>query len=237
MSEFPKPDERKYEMRYVPIGELKPAEYNPRKISNDELDKLALSIQQNGFIDPVIANKDKTIIGGHQRVKAAQRLGIQEVPVIFVDLDKQQEKVLNLALNRIGGSFDEELLTKIIQELPREMLDGTGFSQEEIEVALGKAIQEEEQEKAPRLMVNSGDVFLLGDHKIMCGDGTNHEHFQKLMGEEKPEVLLDLFSGSVFITSNKDGSNCRMMENDPGYVDVIIARWERLTGKKAVKIA
>lgn len=115
------------------IKKLKPAEYNPRKIDQDELQRLATSIKEFGFVDPVIVNKDMTIIGGHQRVKAAKLLGWSDVPCNVLDLTKTQERVLNLALNKISGRWDEELLTKLLQEIKKEdALELTGFSEDEL---------------------------------------------------------------------------------------------------------
>src|ERR1700722_6117278 len=92
-----------YPPRIIPIKDLIPATYNPRKIEPKELNKLKRSLTRFGFVEPVVANKDMTVIGGHQRLKAAEALGIVEVPVIFVDIPKGDEKALNLALNRISG--------------------------------------------------------------------------------------------------------------------------------------
>ena len=83
---------------YIPISELKPAPYNPREISRHDFEALKGSIQEFGFVDPVIVNKDNSIIGGHQRVDAAKELGIDAVPVVFVDVAGEQAKILNLAL-------------------------------------------------------------------------------------------------------------------------------------------
>jgi ParB/RepB/Spo0J family partition protein len=91
----------------VPLGHLDPAPYNPRKISEQQLEALARSMKEFGVVDPVISNRDGTVIGGHQRIRAAERLGLSELPVIYVDLPKEKEKALNLALNRISGEWDE----------------------------------------------------------------------------------------------------------------------------------
>lgn len=117
----------------IKIADLKPAEYNPRKISEEELNRLVASIKEFGMVDPVIVNKDMTVIGGHQRIKAAERLGFTEVPCNVLNLNKTQEKILNLALNKIGGEWDDEQLMKILQELETEDgLDLTGFTEQEL---------------------------------------------------------------------------------------------------------
>jgi len=94
-------------------GELKFYLGNPRKISDDMLFKLRQSIKEFGFVDPLIINKDNEVIGGNQRLKAAVEEGIEEVPVVVVELSRDKEKALNLALNKIQGEWDEELLRRI----------------------------------------------------------------------------------------------------------------------------
>ena len=76
----------------VPLGHLDSAPYNPRKISKQQLEALSSSMKEFGVVDPVIANRDGTVIGGHQRIKAALRLGLPEVPVIYVDLPKERRR-------------------------------------------------------------------------------------------------------------------------------------------------
>ncbi|HNX02206.1 MAG TPA: ParB N-terminal domain-containing protein [Candidatus Cloacimonas sp.] len=113
------------------ITELIKAEYNPRRISEHMLQKLQDSIREFGFVEPIIINKDNTIIGGHQRVAAAENLGLTEVPVIVVDLTKDQEKKLNLALNKIVGEFNPEKLVVLLNELDDISL--TGFTESELQ--------------------------------------------------------------------------------------------------------
>jgi ParB/RepB/Spo0J family partition protein len=105
-------------IQQVKIIELRPAEYNPRAMSEAEMAKLMKSIMQFGFVDPAIVNqypgRENVIVGGHQRVEAAKKLGYEEVPVVYVNLDLNKEKLLNLALNRIQGSWDEEKLRTLL---------------------------------------------------------------------------------------------------------------------------
>ncbi|MFH1485104.1 MAG: ParB N-terminal domain-containing protein, partial [Chloroflexota bacterium] len=92
-------------IEWVPIDQLRPDPANPRRISDAELETLTRSIQQFGFVDPVIARKeDCVVIGGHQRLLAARRLGLETVPVVFVNLSIEQARLLNIALNKISGS-------------------------------------------------------------------------------------------------------------------------------------
>lgn len=109
----------------IEISKLNHAEYNPRQITEKQMDKLVKSIEYYGFVEPVVVNKDFTIIGGHQRVKAYEILGNKTIPCTFVDLDKQNEKALNIALNKTGGEFDADMLQSLLSDLSQ-----TGFDLE-----------------------------------------------------------------------------------------------------------
>ena len=112
----------------VKVEDLKPAEYNPRKISDKVMEDLKATIQQYGLVEPLVVNKDMTLVGGHQRLRAAKELGMKEVPCYFIDVDKEAEKKLNLALNKITGEFDFAKLT----EFSVETLKSVGFADFEI---------------------------------------------------------------------------------------------------------
>ena len=110
--------DHKLSVVHVPIDDLRPDPANPRRISDAELESLTRSIRRFGFVDPVIARlEDKSVVGGHQRLLAARRLGLASVPVILLDLPADQARLLNLALNKISGSWDEELLARLLAEL------------------------------------------------------------------------------------------------------------------------
>jgi hypothetical protein len=113
---------------YVLVSLLKPAPYNPRKISPEEMDKLKLSLNTYGFVDPAIVQRSTgIIIGGHQRVEAARQLGWTEVPVVYVNIDDVKSKTLNLALNKISGDWDFPKLKDLFVELdtrPRRRYGG-----------------------------------------------------------------------------------------------------------------
>lgn len=118
------------------VADLKPAEYNPRKRlqpGDEEYERLKRSIETFGYVDPIIVNADGTVIGGHQRLYVLQELGYSEADVAVVDLSKQDEKALNIALNKISGEWDEEKLAAIFAELDLEgyELENTGFDKAE----------------------------------------------------------------------------------------------------------
>lgn len=117
-----------------PIKGIKTAKYNPRKISDQALASLKQSIERFGFVDPVIVN-DRTgvLVGGHQRIKAAKELGLEAVPVVGVNLDEGEEKALNVALNKISGEWDLDLLRGVLEDVQAAGLDLslTGFTEDE----------------------------------------------------------------------------------------------------------
>src|SRR5438105_4253456 len=106
------------QIEHVDIDDLRPDPANPRRISDAELESLTRSMREWGFVQPVLVRKeDHVVIGGHQRLLAARRLGIKTVPVIFVDMSQDQARLLNVALNRISGEWDEELLARLLADL------------------------------------------------------------------------------------------------------------------------
>ena len=119
------------------VEELNPSVYNPRKISGQQLKALKASIRENGILEPLIVNQQTgfTVVSGHQRLRVAKELGFTEVPVKVIDVDENKEKVLNLALNKIGGAFDtpklENVLRDVVQFAGTE-IEQTGFTPQEI---------------------------------------------------------------------------------------------------------
>lgn len=123
------------EVQEIKVSELKPSAYNPREITEKDFSSLKKSIQEFGFVEPVVINKEKGIIGGHMRVKAAQELSMETIPCVTVDLPPEREKLLNLALNRISGRWNTQKLGELIVDLSTKKvdLDLSGFEGWEIE--------------------------------------------------------------------------------------------------------
>ena len=125
------------------LADLHPAEYNPRlelRPGDPAYEKIARSIEQFGYVDPLVVNKDGIVIGGHQRLRVLLYLGATEADVVVLDLDKDRDKALNVALNKITGDWDPVKLTELIGELD---LDGydlslTGYSEKELEAILAE---------------------------------------------------------------------------------------------------
>lgn len=128
------------ELQTIPVSELKFAPYNPRKIDPKELAKLENSIKEYGVVEFIVWNKQtKHVVGGNQRLKALRNLGIESTKCIIVDLSLEKEMALNLALNRISGDWEYELLKDVIAKLDEEDKILTGFDEAELQ-ALSEGI-------------------------------------------------------------------------------------------------
>lgn len=137
-----------------PLTSIHPADYNPRKElkpGDPEFQNIQRSLKEFGYVDPIIINKDGTIIGGHQRASVLKSLGYTEADCIVVDLGKQDEKALNIALNKIGGQWDMSLLRDALQDLTLSPVDvnATGYSDDELSVILGDVMLEKQHEESP----------------------------------------------------------------------------------------
>lgn len=188
------------------LQDLKPADYNPRvklEPGMEEYEKLKKSILEFGFIDPPIFNKQTgNLVGGHQRVAVAKDLGMcEEIEVSVVDLPLDKEKALNVALNKISGQWNEDKLALLLKELDAENLDLSGFAEEEIQDVIeqydmkldmeNEAIDDEFEIELPeKPKATLGDIYQLGNHRLMCGDSTNKEHLELLMNGEKADLLI-----------------------------------------------
>lgn len=188
------------------LNELVAADYNPRKAltpEDSEYQKIKRSIEEFGYVDPIIINEDGTIIGGHQRCTVLKDLGYEEADVVVVSLDKQREKALNIALNKITGEWDELKLKDLLLDLDLGDYDIslTGFEQEDLaelvdNLALepeamdddfdGEAVLEDIVEPKTKL----GDVWKLGRHRLMCGDSTSQEDVATLMKGEMADLII-----------------------------------------------
>lgn len=209
-------------IQIIDINKLIPATYNPRKdLKQDDAEyiKIKNSIVKFGFVSPLVINKDMTVIGGHQRLKVLKDLGITEVECIVVDLDKTNEKALNIALNKIQGDWDEERLEALLQELKLEEFDInlTGFDFDEVDEMLKDISGSKEDdfdidsayEEIEEPITKPGDIWILGNHRLMCGDSTIQENIKKLMNNRKSDMVftdppyLMNFEGNVYADGSK----------------------------------
>lgn len=189
-------------MQLVEISKLIPYINNARTHSKEQITKLRSSLREFGFINPVIIDKDYNVIAGHGRIEAAKLENITEVPCVFVDyLTPAQKKAYIIADNRMAmdAGWDEELLRIEIEALQSEAFDIglTGFEEQEI-AAIFNSVEEEIQEDnfdieealSKPTITKKGDVWLLGNHRLICGDSTKEEIYPILMNGKKANLVV-----------------------------------------------
>jgi DNA modification methylase len=193
----------------IPAEKLNPAAYNPRKDlkpGDKEYEKLKRSVSEFGIVEPIVWNeRTGNIVGGHQRFKVLRDLGQTEIDCVVVDLDENREKTLNIALNKIQGEWDEAKLAELFVGFDISNYDTTltGFDLTEVEQLLEgyyskQCMQDDfDEEKAKKdieesggAFTQAGDIWLLGEHRLMCGDSTNATDFEKLMNGQKAQLCV-----------------------------------------------
>ena len=192
------------EWKTLSVDALRPAAYNPRKKlkpGDKEYEKIKNSIQEFGYVEPIIVNYDMTVIGGHQRLTVLKDLGYTEVQCVMVHIeDENKVKALNVALNKITGAWNEQLLADLIVDLQSADFntDFTGFEAPEIEQLFSKVHNKEikeddfdvDAELQKPTMSKAGDVWLLGRHRLVCGDSTLPETYTTLMEGRRANLVL-----------------------------------------------
>jgi DNA modification methylase len=191
----------------VPLDQLRPDPANPRRIGDDELDALERSLREFGFVQPVLARRaDGVVIGGHQRLVAARRLGLANVPVIFLDLSVEQARLLGLALNKISGTWDDALLARLLADLqavPELDVTLSGFGEDEVHDLLRSLEVREKRDRPESFDLEAaleaarqtsrtkvGDLWALGDHRLLCGDATQSADLERLLGGRRADLGL-----------------------------------------------
>jgi len=186
----------KWTIKEVKISDLKEYDKNPRKIKKEQLDKLTAHINEDGYHQRIIVNTDYTIIGGHQRKKALLQAGYKPLDVIEVlmperTLQQQELDRINVRDNLDFGEFDFDILQ---EQFNLEELEEFGFDKEFLETlepVIIPSIDEDEIEQLPANPVSKlGDVYILGNHRLMCGNSTNAEHVSKLLNGNNPILMV-----------------------------------------------
>ena len=186
-----------WEEASIKLSQLKEYANNPRKITREMLDKLASHIKEDGYHQRIIVDNDYTIIGGHQRKKALYMAGYDDETTIEVLMPSRKltlEEIdrLNIRDNLAFGEYDFDILT---ERFDQEELLSFGMDEDMLRLIFDKAIleeigEEEEIEVLEEVIARLGDIYVLGPHRLMCGDSTNPQHVEKLMDGASPILMV-----------------------------------------------
>lgn len=178
-------------IEYFGVDEIKPYEKNPRK-NDGAVEAVANSIKEFGFKNPIIVNKDLIVIAGHTRLKASKKLGLKKVPCVVVrDLTEEQERALRIADNKTSelAEWDLELLQQEIEQIMT--IDMTDFGFEEVAPEPAEVVEDNyEPTLKEETRTQVGQVWKLGEHRLYVGDATETKSYDKLMGDEKADMVL-----------------------------------------------
>ena len=188
----------------IPIEKLIPADYNPRKDlkhGDAEYEKIKRSIKEFGYVEPIIWNKTTgNVVGGHQRLKVLLAHGVKEIDCVVVEFDSEKEKALNIALNKVSGEWDRDKLTALISDLQAEDFDVTitGFDLAEIDELFKDTLQDGvkdddfdvDNELQKPAITKLGDLWLLGKHRLVCGDSTISDTYDLLMDGNMANLVV-----------------------------------------------
>jgi DNA modification methylase len=188
------------QVKMVRINELKPHPKNPRVHPDSAIEKLERSIKEFGWTNPILVSAEGYLLAGHARLKAAEKAGISEVPVIYLPLEGAKAEAYLIADNRLQDEtdWDYEKLKDLLQELDTGELDLelTGFDMEEIEDLMtqihvpGEIIEDEVPEPPEEPITKPGDLWILGRHRLLCGDATKKEDVERLMDGKKADMVF-----------------------------------------------
>jgi len=180
---------------YYNANDLVMAEYNPRQLTKDQYTQLKDSINRFGLVDPLIVNKNKDrkniLVGGHQRLRIAKEMGVESIPCVEVDLTLDQEKELNIRLNKNVGEWDFDALANYFDV---GELTEWGFSNDDLQFYEDEPkqglIDDDEIPKVEEPITQAGDLWILGDHRLLCGDATKKEDVDLLMDGNKADMVF-----------------------------------------------
>ena len=195
-------------VEHLPIADLHPDPLNPRRIAEGELAALCRSIEAFGLVDPILARRhDRRVIAGHQRLIAARRCGLATVPTILIDLSEADARLLNIALNRIGGEWDADLLARLLidlQETTARDLTLSGFAEADLQDLLTRFDQREKRDRPERFDLDEalatydreatgiapGAGWRLGAHRLFRGDATDAAFVARCLGGQPADMVF-----------------------------------------------
>lgn len=220
-------------MKKVAIGTLKPNPNNPRIIKDDKFRKLVQSIKElpeMADVRPVVVNTDMVVLGGNMRLKAMKEAGWKEVPIEVVDWDEDKQRQFIIKDNVSGGEWDWEMLAN---QWDAEELQDWGLDLPDFAQAKELEAEEDDYEVPDEVQTDIvlGDLFEIGQHRLLCGDSTDSDAVAKLMNGEKADVAFtsppynagksELLSGNTHTTDNKYNQyNDNQSQND--YLEILI---------------
>lgn len=192
------------QIKRMPVTALKPAKYNPRKDlkpGDPAYEKIKRSLQDFGYVDPVIWNEvTGNIVGGHQRFKVLTAEGATEIDCVVVHIENpQDEKALNIALNKAVGEWEPKALADLLSDLQLTGYDlgATGFDAAEVDELFSKVhdkdVKDDDTDLDPEEItpfVKEGDLWTLGRHRMLCGDATSEDDLNHLMGDVKANLIV-----------------------------------------------
>ena len=200
------------QIKLAEISTIKPYENNPRKLSEQAIQKVALSLKEYGFRQPIVVDKDMVIVAGHTRFRASKKLGLKQVPISVIDnLSEEQINAYRIADNRTAeeSEWDNELLKMEIKELEAKdfKLDLLGFNDEQLNNILFEEKQgltdEDEVPETPEEPISKiGDIWILGNHRVMCGNSIDYEDVHKLMNNKIADLVNTDPPYGVYYQSN-----------------------------------
>jgi hypothetical protein len=236
---------REVAAEWVPITELKPWKDNPRKNDGEPVRKVAESIKRFGFSSPIIARANGEIIAGHTRWKAAQSLKLDRVPVRFLDLEPDDAHLLAIADNRTAqeAEWDDDVLKAVLGQLESQGADlaATGFDAKELEALLAEVDNDADKDGEviePPIdpITKPGDLWLLGEHRLLCGDSTKAEDVERLMAGSKADAVITDPPYGTGINAAGGLGNSRVAMNLVGDHDASLARKSFAQWKEAASI-
>ena len=217
-------------IEYVDIDQVKTFDKNPRTHTRDQVQQIADSMRQFGWVNPILVDENYEIIAGHGRLMAGQLLGYAKVPVAkLCHLSKKEKLGLLVADNRIteNAGWDDEKLQEVLQQLHDENFDLSvlGFTNKELEKFRAEfdseieaaQIEDDVPETTPKIVSKLGDLWILGDHKVLCGDALDSSNLKLLMEDEMATMTFTdppynvAYTGSI---ADKNANRDRSIKND-----------------------
>lgn len=183
-------NEQKMNIEYKDINTISPYALNAKKHPEDQVAKIAKSIKEFGWGQPIVVDKKGVIIVGHGRYEAAKSLSLEKVPVLVLNVSEEKAKAYRLADNKLNESeWDMKLVVDELREIPEELIEVTGFSKDLL------VDPDEKEDDVPEGVggaedIKQGDIWVMGQHRIMCGDSTSIEDTDKLCHGMQADMIF-----------------------------------------------